>query len=353
MPEVSNLSRRAREIWIAGYPSYYGGADTELDHQVSLWLSHGVGVHLVPNGDPDPVMRADLAARGAITHTYTPGLFKDKLVVSFCNGPFLERLPRICEEGRPRALIWANCMTFPFAAELECHRRGLIDCFLFQSRYQRDELVKTLGKVRPVRELHGYRAYFDVERWRATFLTSAPPANKHDYYGVGRVSRDDGAKYPADLWRTFSRVTSPRPIKCFVLGFGANARKKCGMPLDHHGLDWMLWPPGAVPAHEFYRRVHTLIHQTGGSRENWPRIAFEAWASGVALLAERDYAWPELIDDGATGMLCRSSDEFAFRASELAFHDDLRQRLVTEAARRLVSEHCDRERSFAPWRDFL
>lgn len=31
-----------REIWVAGCPSYVGGADTELYHQIILWRKAGV-----------------------------------------------------------------------------------------------------------------------------------------------------------------------------------------------------------------------------------------------------------------------------------------------------------------------
>jgi glycosyltransferase involved in cell wall biosynthesis len=347
------VARRRREIWVAGYPSYYGGADTELDHQISLWLASGVDVHLVPNGAPDRAMLADVTARGAITHAYRPDIFAGKLVVSYCNGPFLERLPIICGAGRPRTVVWLNCMTWTSAPELECHRRGLIDLFGFQSRYQRSMLLPQLEACKPLRELEGYRPFFDLDRWSKGVPALATPPEECGYYGLGRVSRDDRGKYPADLWSTFRRVTAPRPVKCFVLGWGDNARQKCGPPQAHRGLDWMVWGPGAVPAHELYRRVHTLMHQTGGSRENWPRVAFEAWASGVALLAERDYAWPELVADGETGILCASSDEFAQRASELAFDEPKRRGIVEAARGRLVSEHCNPGRSLAVWADPL
>ena len=41
------------EIWVVGYPSLFGGADTELDHNIDLWRSFGVEVHLVPTGGPN------------------------------------------------------------------------------------------------------------------------------------------------------------------------------------------------------------------------------------------------------------------------------------------------------------
>jgi hypothetical protein len=339
------------EIWVAGYPGPYGGADTELDHQVDLWLSQGVAVHLVPTWDPDSALREELSARGAVTHLYWPGIFAGKVVVSYCNGDFLERLAEIYDAGRPRCVVWANCMTWTFPHELECHRQGLISLFLFQSDYQRQWLLPELRAVRPVQELDGYRPYFSMRRWSPG--RPAPDPAQAGYYGIGRVSRDDAAKYPADLWQTFSQVRAPTPVKSFVLGWGPHALGKCGPPDDYPGLDWLLWAPTAVPAQQFFGRVHTLMHQTGGSRENRPRVAFEAWASRVAVLAECDYAWPELIEDGETGILCRTSQEFAEHASELAFDKKRRGRITAAALRRLVQDHCDPRRSFAAWQQIL
>ncbi len=336
-------------MWVAGYPSYYGGADTELDHQIDLWLSQGVAVHLVPDSEPDPVMKADVTARGAFTHVYRPDIFAGKAVVSFCNGRFLELLPEISSAGRPRCVVWINCMTWTFPRELECHRLGLIDVFGFQSQYQRKWLLPELTAIRPVEELESYRPFFSLKRWFGHSSALNTVENRAGYYGIGRVSRDDQAKYPADLWATFSCVTAPSPVKCFVLGWGPNALQKCGLPTAHNGLDWELWPPGGIPAVDFFSRIHTLIHQTGGSRENWPRVAFEAWASDVALLAECDYAWPELVDDGATGFLCRSSGEFADRASLLAFDEGRRRQMVAAGRKQLKREHCDDTKCFEAW----
>jgi Glycosyl transferases group 1 len=343
---------RRREIWVGGYPSNYGGADTELDHQIDLWLSQGVEVHLVPNGQPDSAMRADLNARGAVTHMYRPGIFTGKVVVSYCNGSFLERLADICAAGRPRCMIWVNCMTWTFEKEIECHRLGLIDLFAFQSAYQRRWLLPELNAVRPVQELEGYRPYFNLARWPDQSRATKSP-EQLGHYAIGRVSRDDASKYPADLWRIFGRISSPYPVKCFVLGWGPNALQKCGPPEATPGLDWMWWAPAAIQAPEFFGRLHTLVHHTGGSRENWPRVAFEAWASRVALLVECDYAWPEIVDDGETGFLCRSADEFVYRASELAHDEAKRERIVRSALQQLEAEHCDAQKSFAAWNRVL
>src|SRR3954469_21684073 len=97
----------SRELWVAGYPSFYGGADTELDHNIDLWRSVDIDVHLVPMHDSDPAMASLCEARGCHTHRYQPEIFADKIVISFCNGSFLEALSTIVERGRPRYVLWA------------------------------------------------------------------------------------------------------------------------------------------------------------------------------------------------------------------------------------------------------
>src|SRR6185312_10391206 len=101
--------------------------------------------------------------------------------------------------GRPRSVVWVNCMTWTFPREIECHRRGLIDLFAFQSAYQRARLLPELSAVRPVSELEGYRPFFDVDRWSAGAMGRVEAPAGCGYYGIGRISRDDEAKYPADL----------------------------------------------------------------------------------------------------------------------------------------------------------
>jgi glycosyltransferase involved in cell wall biosynthesis len=138
------------------------------------------------------------------------------------------------------------------------------------------------------------------------------------YFGLGRVSRDDADKFPQDMWKIFAQVVSPLPTKTFVLGFGENAARKCGSVPPCDWLDWMTWMPGATSARDLYGRIHVLIHKTGGSRENWPRTILEAMASGVAVITEDDWALPEMIENGVTGFLCRSSaDELPRKPARL------------------------------------
>jgi glycosyltransferase involved in cell wall biosynthesis len=334
-------------IWVAGYPSSYGGADTELDHNIDLWRRFGIGVHLVPMHGADPAVRLRCDARGCHTHRYSPDIFADKLVISFCNGEFLKELPVIAMHGRPRCVLWANCMTWHFDRELAAHRDGLIDCFIFQSDYQRRLLLPTLQAIREVRILEGYRPFFSTQAFHG------PNDKPLDYFGVGRISRDDADKCHADTWRMFAKVCAPVPVKTFMLGFGENARRKCGAAPPCNWLDWMYWSPNAIPAPDLLKRIHVLVHITGGSRENWPRTVLEAWACGVVPVVDADYGVREMVTDGLDGFHARSTDEAAYLASRLAFEPRLLVRMARAGRETLTREHCDAERCIEPFVELL
>jgi hypothetical protein len=334
-----------KEIYVAGYPSFYGGADTELDHNIDLWLAKGVDVHLVPMFGEDANMRKACDIRGCCTHQYEPGIFKDKIVASWCNGSFLAELPAIMERGKPAQVIWFNCMCWTFDKEIEAHKNGWIDLFGFVSNYQRSMLTPKLAAHRPVQALEGYRPYFNPESLTQRLRFSYRPPR--DWFAMGRVSRDDGAKYSADMWRIFDKVCAPVPTKTFVLGYGPNAHWKTGSAPP--GLDWQTWLPGAIPVSEFYERLHVLIHKTGGSLESYGRIVPEAYASGVPLIVEDDYAFPDLVIDGETGFRCKSSDEMSFRASQLAFDEARRQKMAAAGREFLIGELSGADKCWSAW----
>jgi glycosyltransferase involved in cell wall biosynthesis len=334
------------EVWVAGFPSFYGGADTELDHLIDLFRAHDVAVNLVPMFGADEQMVASVRARGCTIHEYRGDVFKDRTVVSFCNGEFLRLLPEIMAAGRPARTIWFNCMTWIFGAEREAHRHGWIDYFGFQSHYQRNTLVPQLAEIRPVRSFE-YRPYFNSKRAQSAYRPW------DGCYRIGRISRDDQQKFASDTWRIFDRVLVPASLqkKVYVMGYGDNAAARCGPPPP--GLDWLTWSPNAIPAEQFYKTISTLIHKTGGSRESFCRAVVEAYAYHVVPIVERDYAFPEFISHGETGFMTSDSDEMSYYASLLA-HDPKRHRHMAEAGRRYL-EHVisDEQACWEPWIEVL
>lgn len=347
--------RPRREIWVAGMPSRGGGADTELDHQIDLWRAHDVAVHIVPLNDggawiPSPnsdAMRSCLA-RGCRIHRYTPDIFAGRIVVSYCNGGFLKALPDIVAAGRPDAVVWANCMTWVFDAERRAHARGWIDLHCYQSTYQRDRIVPELSAVAPVNELP-YRAFYSVHNAQQAirFQLDRPTG----YFGIGRISRNDPAKFAPDTWTIYDRVVSPRPKKAFILGYDDRIEARLGRPPA--GLDAVTYPVGSYPVEQLLSEIHVMIHKTGGSRENWPRTLLEAYNAGVVPIFENDYGVRDMIIDGVTGFLCNSSEEMSDRASLLAHDEPLRRRMAEAGYRHLTEVLAAPEVCWDGWRPLL
>ncbi len=336
-----------REVWVAGFPSFYGGADTELDHLIDLLVSYGVDVHLVPMFGCDERMKATVVERGCTVHAYRDDVFKDRTVVSFCNGRFLEHLPAIVEAGRPRRVIWFNCMTWLFEREKEAHRNGWIDYFGFQSQYQRNMLTPQLEQIAPVVRSFPYTPYFNTARieWRYRPWK--------EFYRIGRVSRDDANKYAADTWRIFERVLVPSGLKkkVYILGYGPKAAGRIGRAPAT--LDWQTWSPNSISAEQFFYTIDTMIHKTGGSRENCPRVLFEAYAYGAVAVVERDFAFPEFVVHGETGYMGSSSDEMSYYASILAMNPAQHRRVAENARTHLGETMGRRETCWAGWQTVL
>ncbi|MCR8558127.1 glycosyltransferase [Mucilaginibacter sp. BJC16-A38] len=333
------------EIWIAGYPGFIGGADTELFNNIHLWIKNGVRVNLVPMSPPNPPVLAKCNELGCVTHTYFPAIFKNKVVASFCCEGFLESLPEIMDKGRPARVIWFNCMTWHFPDEIIAHQNGWIDLFGFVSAYQEQMLRPGLEEHGPVNSFTDYSPYFNLQ----DDMFCYQPCN--DRFVAGRCSRDDASKYPGDLWRMFYKISAPLPVKTVIMGWGENAAAKCGFP--PLGMEWEAIAPNQVPVSEFYKKVHCILHKTGGSRESYCRIVPEAYAHGVAMIAENDFAFPGLIENGVTGFLCNSSDEMSYRASQLAFDEDLRKKIIYNGFAFLKEHIANDNKCWEAWKNML
>jgi hypothetical protein len=292
-------------------------------------------------------MRNSVVARGCAIHDYAESIFRDKTVISYCNGQFLSRLPDIIRAGRPRKVIWFNCMTWLFEPEKYAHAEGWIDYFGFQSSYQATCLIPQLEPLGEVRTFENYMPYYNVARvpfsyrpWDGT-------------YRLGRASRDDMAKFSPDTWRIFDRVLVPEHLrkKVFILGYGPNAVKKIGRPPA--GLDWLTWSPGGIPAERLWRTIDTMVHKTGGSRENYPRVLLEAYAHGVVPIVENAYGLPELVVNGETGYLTCDSDEMSYYASMLAMNPAEHRRLAANGREHLQQTLVRHADAFRGWEEVL
>jgi glycosyltransferase involved in cell wall biosynthesis len=329
------------EIWVAGCPSAVGGADTELLHQIILFKKKGITVHLVPNSIDNIAIELAKKLECQI-HEYKPDVFKDKHVICYCNGPALERLP---EMSKPASFTWFNCMTWTFPKEIEALQKGLITHTGYVSKYQESILLKEYADVGVKPPINiGYFPYLDINQFKIL-------QKNFNYYGLGRISRADPAKYSEDCWKIFDRILSPIPKKIFMLGYDDKIEKKIGKPPA--GLDFLVWHPGAVKTEHVFSRIDVMVHKTGGSRESYCRVLIEAMAYGKMAFVEHDYAFPEILVNSkelGNWIMCKSSEEMSYKASELVFYQQ-KLRQLQSLCRKYVERYlCDEQRSINSWK---
>lgn len=329
------------EICVVGYPSRLGGADTELDHQIHIWQTLGLKVHLVHTGPLDENARAmRMDARGCVVHEPRDWqACRGRHVISYCNGEFLANLPAI--KGYAKSTTWVNCMTWLFDAEKQAHRQGLIDHFLYQTDHARERVQDELKSINPSYHWHRVRPHFHLADF--AYIENRP----RDRFRFGRISRDDADKFhEAQIW-VYETMVAPVLKEGIMLGVNDAVRQKIGrIP------NWIAaHPAGTFPAQALYAHAACII-QMSDTYENLPRVGLEAMASGSLLIVDDRGGWRELVQHGQTGFLCRDQREFAYYASRAAFELE-EQRQMVRAARDWLTTNWGVEQAKAEWTRFF
>ncbi len=335
-------------IFIFGYPRNVGGAGTELWHTLKLWRRMGLPVTLVPTWQADPAWRRRLDALGCRTVECTPerldtvpGL-AGSVAAAWCNEHFAAVAPRLGELGC--RTVWAGCMNWLFPAErLHYRRHGPFDRYVFQSRYQRDQLVPQLARFgyRP-EQGRVIRGAFDP----GEFPFRPRPHAEGETFVIGRISRASPEKFSRRTWALYRRT--PHPIRARVLGFAPEVAAHTGEPPP-----WAeCLPPGSQTAAEFLPTLHAQVF-AGATAENWPRTGLEAMAAGVPLVVDRRGGWCEMIRHGHTGFLCDTDDDFAYYTARLARDEELRMHVAYQARRELEQRLAEPTALAAEWGELL
>jgi hypothetical protein len=331
------------DVYVHGFPGLYGGAGTELHHQILAWLAMKLRVHIIPTNagyKGEPLYKPMLDA-GVIIHEHDQfsAIEKDAPVLGFCNAEFLQRLPAIAE--RTRNTVFVNCMTWLFDKEKEAMKQGLIGAFL----YQNDEVManhkaalQPLNPGKGAKFLH-FAPYFDSRQF--PFVEKRDP----NFFGVGRVSRQDTDKFSQNTLHIWEYFVSPREKRGYMLGFDKRSEGKIGKAY------W--WVTTYVDQHqcsqqEFYKKCDIIL-QPMDTTENWPRIGFEAMSSGSVLIVDNRGGWKKLVKHGVTGWLCNTQQEFIYYASRMAFEPQLRKQMA-RAARAWGEQLGSLESSMKSWK---
>lgn len=309
-----------KTLFVLGHPGLYGGAGTELHHQILLWRSMGVNVTIIPSmlGFQNEPLFEEMKKIG-VQYADRPRDYSqvtsEDAVINFCGREFLEDIDQIYERTQRTAFV--NCMTWMFPKEKEAHAKGKIAFSLYQRPQVRDEHQAELGKLNPNAKFLHFVPYFESSKF------PFKAKEKKDRFVIGRISRQDADKFSKNTFHIWEYAVAPIMKRGIVLGFDKKSRLKTGNPpgwvetyVDHNEF----------PVHRFYREIDILVQSTD-TNENWPRIGFEAMYSGIPLVVDNRAGWKYMIEHGVSGFLCDHERDFIYWTSRLAYEPDLRDKI--------------------------
>jgi hypothetical protein len=242
-------------------------------------------------------------------------------VMAFCNGDFFESLPAI--HKRTKRTIFVNCMTWLFDKEKESMAQGMISMFLYQNDEVRQAHENALRAINanPEVQFMTFKPYFENQ------LFPYVSERASEFFGCGRISRQDADKFSANTLHIYEYFVSPKWKRAIFLGFDERSQAKIGTPYnwirtarDHHECS----------TQEFYKHCEIIL-QPSDTTENWPRIGFEAMASGSVLIVDNRGGWKKMIRHGVTGWLCDHERDFIYYASKMAYEPNLRHDMACAA----------------------
>lgn len=334
-------------IFVVGYPKPLGGGNTELWDTLKLWRSCGLDVTLIPTWGlvgTTPERLAELKALGINVEAAEPGNLTavaglpGSIVVSFCNDEFLAHASTFAGFGC--LIVWVGCMCWEFPEQRKYHaEHGLFDRYVFQSRYQRDQITPRLGKYGWQEDdprgmvIHGA---FDP----TAFPCSPRPHKADERFIIGRISRDnDDTKFPVSwgqnpampLWRQYARIN--HPFSARVMGWNQDREDRVGEPPK-----WAKCIPALRESPQaFYSSLHAMVPGIGCCAENWPRVGLEAMSAGVPIVAEHRGGWIEMLDDATGGRVAaKNPAEQAFLVERLAYDPSFRRDIIEWQRARLA-----------------
>lgn len=330
-------------LYLFGWPSHLGGADTKLAHL--LRLLHGqVEITVVPN---DPARLGEDAWTGlmdqlGIRYTTFDALPKrlSGNALALSNQRFFT--DRIAHRAREKGLriIWSSEMMWHHEGELEAVEEGIIDKVLYVSEFQKEQLAEGYGSL----PFHITGNYIDPEMF--PFHERRNPV-----FTIGRLSRAAPEKYPEDFPVFYECLGIPE-VRFRVMAWSEALTEK----YRWHRFDdrWDLLSAEAEEQVPFLHSLDLFVYPLGHRfKESWGRSTVEAMLTGCIPLVPTRHQFENLIVHGETGFICGDFAEYHEHANRLALDLPLRRLLAERCRVHAVRNLCDRKQHIATWMEVL
>jgi glycosyltransferase involved in cell wall biosynthesis len=336
--------RIPKNLFLFGWPSHYGGADTKFAHLLRL-LHRAFRITVVPNWPQQLRQRAWTRFLDRLKVRYTtldrlPSRL-DGVGLALCNGAFFDL--GIHRQARSRGLrvVWSSEMMWYHAGELDAIRGGELDRVLYVSDLQRRLLnYEQYGTVST--RLTGN--YVDPDAFPYVERRPRP-------FTIGRLSRADPVKYPEDFPVFYEALDLP-DARFRVMAWSDELDAKYRW--HHFGPRWTRLRPEAEDTLTFLSRLDLFVYPLGHRfLESWGRSTVEAMLTGLVPLVPPGHHLENLVRHGEAGFVCDDFREYQ-RYAQLLYGDDrLRRRMGRNCRRHAVRHLCNRAEHLRTWCEAL
>ena len=339
----SLASRRNQRpaVYVFGWPSWLGGADTKLTHLLVL-LHHHFSITVVPNDAPRLRERTwtgflhKLGVRWKTLERLPRKL--EGIGLSLCNDRFF--IDRIAHRAKDKGLriIWSSEMMWHHPGELEAVRSGLVDKVLYVSELQKKALSEGYGTLPgSITGNYVHPPFFPFAERR------------HGTFAIGRLSRPDPAKYPEDFPVFYESLELPES-RFRVMAWDEPLRRK--YQWHHFDERWDLLESEQESQVEFLHSLDLFVYPLGHQfRESWGRSTVEAMLTGAIPLVPPGHHLENLLVHGESGYVCHDFLEYQDYARKLWYDYPFRQRLSAQCREHAEHELCDAAQHLKTWKE--
>jgi hypothetical protein len=351
MAEVISIEDSSKpKLYVFSWPSYLGGADTKLDHTLSL-LCEFMDITCIPNHAKQLEQKDwidSLSQRGikAISREDFIAL-PDKLegsALSFSNGSFVSGA-NLCRLAKSKGLkvYWGSEMMWHFPGELENIKQGNIDVVLYASKFNREKLEEEYIQTNPYIESYVVGNYIDPTK----YPYKPRPRNRH--LTIGRLSRADVAKYSVDLPVFYESLGLTNP-KFRIMAWD---QKVASMFKWHQfGEQWDLLEANKESALDFLYSLDLFVYKLGHTfLESWGRSTVEAMLTGCIPIVPTGHNFEEFIVQEQTGFMCETYEDYRDVCIHLERNPQLRDKISKQASAYAASIVCNRDKHMHIWRN--
>ena len=409
-------------LYCFNWPSHVGGADTKFTHLLLLLHRH-YDITVVPNRREQLLQLPwrKFLKRLGVCAAWLADLPK-KLrgtALSLCNGEFFGGGLACEAKARGLRVVWSSEMMWHHPGEIAAVACGLVDRVLYVSEVQRAALERGYG----LKTVNGKAGECVSEKggvplahlpahpltvpWAITGNYIAPEMFPFSERGraadaplvIGRLSRPDPAKFPADFPEFYESleetrfhaggartafagraslssarrgevqassatplryprgaVRTPRPTttKFRVMAWSEEMTKVYA----RHRFDarWDLLTKGAESQVKFLHSLDLFVYSLGPNfRESWGRSTVEAMLTGCVPLVPKGggHHLENLVPHAEAGFLCAGPEDYREHVARLRADVGLRKKLSHAARRHAEHELCNRAEHLRVWREAL